>query len=142
MCVCNLWRDLCFGFHLYWIYSLLDIFFVFHFSWPWHFLNLWMLTLVVLKLLPNGKIVCHNHLAVCCITCISNLVHIQYGILVGRVFGNGLGDRGSIPGWVIPKTQKMILDATVLNTQHHKVGIKGKVEQFRERSIALPYTLV
>ena len=28
-----------------------------------------------------------------------------------------------IPGQVIPKTQKMVLDA---NTQHYKVWIKGK----------------
>ena len=32
------------------------------------------------------------------------------------VFANGLGDRGSIPGRVIPKTQKMVLDATLLTT--------------------------
>ena len=43
---------------------------------------------------------------------------------------------------VIPKTQKMVLDASLLNTQHYKVRIKGKVEQSRERSSALPYTLV
>ena len=36
----------------------------------------------------------------------------------------------------------MVLDASLLNTQHYKVGIKGKVEQSRERSNALPYTLV
>ena len=59
-----------------------------------------------------------------------------------RVFANGLGDLGSIPGRVILKTQKMVLDATLLNTQHYKVRIKGKVEQSRERSSTLPYTLV
>ena len=37
-------------------------------------------------------------------------------------------DRGSIPGRVIPKTQKMLLDAASLNTQHYKVRIKDKVE--------------
>ena len=63
------------------------------------------------------------------------------GIMV-RVFANGPGDRGSIPGRVIPKTLKMVLDASLLNTQHYKVGIKGKVEKSRERSSALPYTLV
>ena len=57
-----------------------------------------------------------------------------------RVFANSLGDRGSIPSQVIPKTQKLVLDVTLLNTQHYKVGIKGKVEQSRERSSALPYT--
>ena len=30
----------------------------------------------------------------------------------GRVFTNGPGYIGSIPGRVIPKTQKMVLDAT------------------------------
>ena len=61
--------------------------------------------------------------------------------LEGRVFANGPGDLGSIPGRVIPKTLKMVLD-TLLNTQRYKVHIKGKVEQSRERSSALPYTLV
>ena len=49
-----------------------------------------------------------------------------------RVFANGPGDLGSIPGRVIPKTQKMVLDASLLNTQHYKVRIKGKVEQSRK----------
>ena len=63
------------------------------------------------------------------------------GIMV-RVFTNGPGDLGLIPGRVIPKTQKMVLDATLLNTQHYKVRIKGKVDQSRERSSSLPYTSV
>ena len=62
--------------------------------------------------------------------------------LAVRVFANGPGDQGSIPGRVIPKTQKMVLDASFLNTQSYKVRIKGKVEQSSERSSALPYTLV
>ena len=57
-------------------------------------------------------------------------------------FANSLGDRGSISGWVIPKTQKMVLDTSLLSTQHYKVRFKGKVEQSRERSSALPYTSV
>ena len=61
---------------------------------------------------------------------------------MSRVFANGLGDWGSIPGSVIPKTQKMIIDAALLSTQHYKVKIKGKVEQPREWSSALPYTSV
>ena len=61
---------------------------------------------------------------------------------VCRVFANGLGDLDSIPGRVIPKTLKMVLDTSFLNTQQYKVCIKGKVEQSRERSSALPYTLV
>ena len=36
----------------------------------------------------------------------------------------------------------MVLDATLFLTQHYKVQIKGKVEQSRERSNALPYTSV
>ena len=59
-----------------------------------------------------------------------------------RVFANGLGGLGSIPGRVIPKTLKMVLDTTLLNTQHYKVRFKGKVEQSWEWSSALPYTLV
>ena len=48
---------------------------------------------------------------------------------MSRVFANGRGDRGSIPGKIIPKTKKMVLDATLLNTQDYKVRIKGKMEQ-------------
>ena len=59
-----------------------------------------------------------------------------------RVFANGPGDLGSIPGRVIPKTLKIVLDTTLLNTQHYKVRFKGKVEQSWEWSSALPYTLV
>ena len=59
-----------------------------------------------------------------------------------RVFANGPGDRGSILGRVIPKTEKIVLDAFLFNTQHYKVRIKGKVEQPKERSSARPYTLV
>ena len=47
---------------------------------------------------------------------------------MGRVFTNGLEDRGSIPGCFIPKTQKMVLDVALLNAQHYKMRIKGKVE--------------
>ena len=65
--------------------------------------------------------------------------------LIGRlgwVFANGPGDLGSIPDRVIAKTLKMVLDTYLLNTQQHKVHIKGKVEQTWERSNALPYTSV
>ena len=37
--------------------------------------------------------------------------YISIGIL-SRVFANGLGDHGSIPSWVIPMTQKMVLDTS------------------------------
>ena len=52
---------------------------------------------------------------------------------VCRVFANGLGDLGSIPGHIIPKTLKMVLDTSLLNTQQYKIHIKGKVVQSRER---------
>ena len=59
-----------------------------------------------------------------------------------RVFANGPGDLSSVPRRVMPTTQKMVLVASLLNTQHYKVRIKGKVEQSNERSNVLPNTLV
>ena len=59
---------------------------------------------------------------------------------MSRVFNNGPRDRGSIPGRVIQKTEKIVLDATLLKTQHYKVRIKGKMKQSKRRSNALPYT--
>ena len=53
---------------------------------------------------------------------------------MSRVFTNGLGDSY--------QTQKIVLDAPLLNTQYYKVSIKGKVEQSREWSSTLPYTSV
>ena len=41
---------------------------------------------------------------------------------MSRVFAYGSGDRGSIP-----KTQKMVLDTSLLNTQHYKLWNKSKV---------------
>ena len=38
---------------------------------------------------------------------------------MSTVFASGPGDRGSIRDRVIPKTQKMVLDAALLNTQHY-----------------------
>ena len=48
------------------------------------------------------------------------------------------GDLGSIPGRVIPKTIKIVLDTSLLYTQQYKVRIEGKVGQSKERSSALP----
>ena len=50
-------------------------------------------------------------------------VHQTIG-LMSKVFTNDPGDQGSILGRVIPKTQKMVLVANLLNTQHYKVQIK------------------
>ena len=47
---------------------------------------------------------------------------------VGRVFANGPEDLGSVPGRVIPKTLKMVLDTSLLNSQQYDVCIKGKME--------------
>ena len=38
----------------------------------------------------------------------------------------------------LPKTRKLILDATLLNTQDYKVRITDKADQSRESSSALP----
>ena len=61
---------------------------------------------------------------------------------MARLFANGPGNLGSIPGRVIPKTQKIVLGASLINTHHYKVEIKSKVEQSSERNYALPSTLV
>ena len=57
--------------------------------------------------------------------------------LLGRVFAIGPGDLGLIPGLipgrVIPKTLKMVLYTSLLNTRQYKVRIKNKVKQSRER---------
>ena len=40
--------------------------------------------------------------------------------LMSRGFAHDPGDRSSIPCRVLPKTQKMVLDAALLNTEHYK----------------------
>ena len=59
------------------------------------------------------------------------------------VFGNGPGD-SAVQSQVesYERLKKMVLDVLLLNTQHYKVRIKGKVEQFKEWSRALLYTFV
>ena len=47
------------------------------------------------------------------------------GIMV-RMFANGPEAQSSIPNQVIAKTQKMVLDSYLLNTQHYNVRIRGK----------------
>ena len=65
-------------------------------------------------------------------------IHIQLIGLVGRMLANVPGDRVSIRGRDIPKTQKMVLDTSLLNTKYYKIHIKGKVEQCRERCSTRP----
>ena len=38
---------------------------------------------------------------------------------MSRVFANGPGDQGSLPGCIIPKTQKMVLDIPLLKNHHN-----------------------
>ena len=78
--------------------------------------------------------------------CIDVKIHLSiylYIYIYVRVFVNSPRDRGSIPGpiRVIPKTLKMVLDTSLLNTQKYKVHIKGKVVQSLESSV-FSYTLV
>ena len=76
--------------------------------------------------------------------CVCTRLCVQYRTvgLMSRMFANGPRDLGSVPGRVIPKTKKMVLDASLFSIQHYKVRTKGKVEQSRERSSALPDTSV
>ena len=55
---------------------------------------------------------------------------------------SGSGDRGSFPGRLIPKTQKMVLGTLLLNTQHYKVRIKGKAIKGKEQRLPLHLDVV
>ena len=61
---------------------------------------------------------------------------------MSRVIANGPGDQVQSQVESYQRLKKMVLDGTLLNTQHYKVRIKGKVEQFRKWSSALSYTSV
>ena len=50
---------------------------------------------------------------------------------MGRVFANGPGDWGQIPGQVISKTQKMVHDISSFKTQHYKYGDFYKPQKAR-----------
>ena len=62
--------------------------------------------------------------------------------MMGTVFANGPGDLGSIPGHSHTKDLKNGIWSHFDPTLHYKVCIKGKMEQSREGSSTLPYTLV
>ena len=57
-------------------------------------------------------------------------VYMRIGVspigLMVRVFATGPADQSSIPGRVIPKLLKILLNASLCNTQHYKARIKGK----------------
>ena len=77
-------------------------------------------------MLQNSVCLIYTHTHIYCNTHTHAQAYVYMSASVGlavRVFANGHGDLGSIPGRVIPKTQKMVLDASLLNTQHYKVRI-------------------
>ena len=61
--------------------------------------------------------------------------------LVGRVLANRPEDMRSIPSRVIPKTLKMVLGASLLNTQRYKVRIKGKSGAIQGKELRPPLHL-
>ena len=75
---------------------------------------------------------------ICVHICLYKYVYLYIRV---QLSVNGLGNRGIIPGRVIPKTQKMVFDTSLFNTQYYNVRIKGKV-QSSARSSALPNTSV
>ena len=46
-------------------------------------------------------------------------------IIMAKLLADGSGDLSSIPDCIIPKTLKMVLDTSLLNTKQYKVCIKG-----------------
>ena len=58
----------------------------------------------------------YTHVCVC--VCVYNR---PIGILM---FANDQGDQGSIPSQVIPKTQKLVYDASLLNTQYYLASLQ------------------
>ena len=63
----------------------------------------------------------------------------KYCIMVS-VLTNGLGDRGSILGRLVWKTQKMVLDTSFLPTLHYKAQINGKWSNSEKRVAFSPRT--
>ena len=57
---------------------------------------------------------------------------------MARVFVNIPGYLGLIPGRVIPRAQKMVRDASLLNTQQYRVQIKGKRSNLEGREVPSP----
>ena len=52
-----------------------------------------------------------------------------------------LGRAGFNPRSSHTKDSKMVLDVSLVNTQHYKIWIKDKLEQYREMSCAPPLLL-
>ena len=54
---------------------------------------------------------------VCVCVCVYVCIYIYiYIVIMFRVFANGSGDCDSVLGRIIPKSQKMVLAASLLNT--------------------------
>ena len=80
-----------------------------------------------LKALPQNAWPCHHSPTGCKKFFRLQKVFLTLTIMpMYRVFANGPEDLGSIPGRVIPKTQKMVLDVSLLITQHYKVRSRVK----------------
>ena len=92
--------------------------------------------LIVFRLILSGELVIYAS-----VITFSSHTHIYIGIMV-RVFVNSPRHLSSLPGRVILKTQKMVVDASLLNIPHYKLQIKGNVGQSWERSGTLSHTLV
>ena len=111
----------------------------------------WVKWCVELNCAPNQNNNCYNSIDsyfnknLCCLILVHSYMHwapsfkqtlnpelrVEWKIsltisgIVGRVFANGPGDLSSIAGRVIPKTLKMVLDTSLLNSQQYKVCIKS-----------------
>ena len=92
---------------------------------------------VILELGYDIKLILHFY------TRISSELYIcaDIGMMV-KAFAYDPGDLSSIPGRVIPNTQKIVLDVFLFNTQHYKVRIKVKWSNPGKGVSALPYTLI
>ena len=100
----------------------------------WIVLNRTMIYIKMDLALNNiQRLICHktqqtkpNHVgSIFLIIIIIIYIYIYIYIMV-RVSANRPGDLGSIPGRVILKTQKMVLYASLFNTQIYKVRIKDE----------------
>ena len=71
----------------------------------------------------------HNHIYMWACVCKYIYIYIYICILAERLEYSTIGsrDRGSIPGGVIPKTQKMVLDASLRINRHYKAWINGRL---------------
>ena len=73
---------------------------------------------------------------VCVHTFLYSLIYFIFINQMSRVFANGPGDRGSIPGRVILKTQKMVLNTALLQWWS-KTYFEAKDKSFNKKGIEL-----